>query len=102
MVNRIGNLIIACVQISGFVDKMNDKIKELKEEFIPQFSDKRLLWDFMKMKMREFIIKFSQARARLRRLETEKLEKEINELENQLVSAPSKNIVDEIEDKNQV
>ena len=82
-----------------FVDKMNDKIRELKEEFIPQFSDKRLLWDFMKMKMREFIIKFSQARARLRRLETEKLEKEINELENQLVSAPSKNIVDEIEDK---
>ena len=73
-----------------FVDKMNVKIRELKEEFIPQFSDKRLLWDFMKMKMREFIIKFSQARARLRRLEAEKLEKEINELENQLVSAPSK------------
>ena len=51
------------------------------------------------MKMREFIIKSSQARARVRRLEVEKLEKEINELENQLVSAPSKNIVDKIEDK---
>ena len=81
-----------------FVDKMIGKIKELKEHLVPQISDKLLLWDFMKMKIREFIISFSKEKAKWRRHEVEKLEKEIEQLENQLLLAPSTN-VDEIEDK---
>jgi len=82
-----------------FVDKMIDKIKELKEQLIPQIVDKLLLWDFMKMKIREFIISFSKEKAKFRRLEIEKLEKEIDVLENQLLVIQSKNKVDEIEEK---
>ena len=82
-----------------FVDKMIDKIKELKEDLVPQISDKLLLWDFMKMKIREFIISFSKEKAKWRRHEVEKLEKEIGKLEDQLILAPSKNVIDEIEDK---
>ena len=82
-----------------FVEKMNDEIRKLKEEITPQFSDNLLLWDFMKMKMREFIMDFSRKSAKVRRFEIEKLEKEINDLENMLLSAPSTNITDEIEDK---
>ena len=78
---------------------MIGKIKELKEHLVPQISDKLLLWDFMKMKIREFIISFSKEKAKWRRHEIEKLEKEIEKLENQLVLAPSKSVVDEIEDK---
>ena len=83
----------------AFVDKMIGKIKELKEHLVPQISDKLLLWDFMKMKIREFIITYSKEKAKLRRREVKKLEKEIEELENQLILAPSKGIVDKIEDK---
>ena len=78
---------------------MLDKIKELKEELIPQIIDKRLLWDFMKMKMREFIITFSKEKAKVRRLEIERLEKEIGELEKQLVSTSPKSMIDDIEIK---
>ena len=53
----------------------------------------------MKMKMREFIISFSKEKAKWRRHEVEKLEKEIGKLENHLLLAPSKNVIDEIEDK---
>ena len=78
---------------------MIDNIKELKEHLVPQISDKLLLRDFMKMKIREFIISFSKEEAKWRSYEGEKLEKEIGKLKNQLLLAPSKNVVDEIEDK---
>ena len=82
-----------------FVEKMNDEIRELKEQLIPQISDKRLLWDFMKMKMREFIITFSKEKAKVRRLAIKRLENEIEELEKQLLLTPARSIVDDIENK---
>ena len=78
---------------------MIDKIKELKEYLVPQISDKLLLWDFRKMKIREFIMSFSKEKAKWRRNEVEKLEKEIEKLEDQLLLAPSRNVIDEIEYK---
>ena len=48
------------------------------------------------MKMREFTIKFSPKKARFRRAEIEKVEKEINELETQLLLTPSENVVEQI------
>ena len=53
----------------------------------------------MKMKIGELIISVSKEKAKWRRHEVEKLEKEIKKLENQLLYAPSKSVVDEIEDK---
>ena len=51
------------------------------------------------MKMREFVIGYSKEKAKLRRQEIDKLEREITLLENQLLAAPSKSIVDEINNK---
>ena len=82
-----------------FVERFNEKITELKEQWTPLIPDKLLLWDFLKMKMREFIISYSKEKAKRRKCEIEKLEKEIHVLENQLLATPLKFIVDEIEDK---
>ena len=81
------------------MNRFSDKISKLKEEWIPKISDKLLLWDFKKMKMREFVIGYSKEKAKLRRQEIDKLEREITLLENQLLAAPSKSIVDEINNK---
>ena len=83
----------------GFVDIMSEKIRGLKEEFSPQISSKILLWDFMKMKMREFIIKFSKENAKNRRLQMKSLEKEISELEKRLTVNSPRSMIDDIRDK---
>ena len=82
-----------------FVENMFKKIKELKDEFSSQFSTKISLWDFMKMKMREFTIKFSKEKAKTRRLQIESLEKEIDELEKKLTLNSPRSIIDDIGNK---
>ena len=82
-----------------FVDEMMDKIRELKEQLTLEIVDKLLLWDFMKMKMREFVIRFSKEKAKFRRLEIERLEKDIELLENELLLTQSSKVFDEIEEK---
>ena len=54
------------------------------------------------MKMREFIISYSKEKAKVRRKEIEKIEKEIKELENKLLNEPSKSLVEEIEMKKEL
>ena len=78
---------------------MVEEIRRLKEELFSQIFDKIQLWDFMKMKMREFIIKLSKERARKRRLEIERLENEISELERRVISNSIRSIIDDIENK---
>ena len=51
------------------------------------------------MKMREFINSYTKKKAKFRKLEIEKLEEEIRCLENQLLTQPSRNIIDEIDGK---
>ena len=82
-----------------FVNMLNDKIIELKEQWIPEIPDKWLFWDFLKMKMRNIIITYSKEKAKRRRNEIDKLESEINNLETQLLNSPLKSILDEIEGK---
>ena len=72
---------------------------ELKEEWIPIIADKLVLWDFLKMKMREYIINYTKKKAKLRKNEINKLEEEIKYLENQLLNVGSRNVVVEIEQK---
>ena len=82
-----------------FVETMFEKIRAFKEEFSSQISNKILLWDFMKMKMREFIIKFSKEKAKTRRLQIQKLEREIDELEKQVTLNSPRSIIDDIGNK---
>ena len=82
-----------------FVNLLNEKIDEWKGQ-LTHINDKVLLWDFLKMKMREYIISYSKQKAKHRRDEVEKLEKEINRLEDQLIASPIRLIVKETEERN--
>ena len=80
-----------------FVDKVNCKINELKETWGRQISNKIILWDFVKMKLRQFIMKYSSEKAKMRKDKIGKLEVEIRDLENQMLDTPPKMISDEID-----
>ena len=82
-----------------FVNMLNDKIIEWKEQFEHDITDKLLFWDFVKMKMREYIISYSKEIAKRRRQEIEKLERELSKLEHKLLTSPTRAIVNEIEEK---
>lgn len=84
-----------------FVDGVKKKISEIEETWRNQITSKIKFWDFMKMKLREYIMKFSRERAKLRRVHTEKLEKEIKDLEYRLTINIDchKSIQDEIDMK---
>ena len=84
---------------NDFVNKLNSKIKELGHTWQDKFSDKIIFWDFIKMKLREFIMKYASEKAKIRRENIKKLEVEIRDLESQLLNAPSKTISDEINRK---
>ena len=82
-----------------FVRMFKDKVVELKAEWMPKIKDILLLWDFLKMKMRQFISTYTKEKAKVRKNEIKKIEKEIEELENKLLSQPLRNIIDEIDEK---
>ena len=82
-----------------FVDKTKCKIKELEETWGRQISNKIILWDFVKMKLRQFIMKYSSEKAKVRKDNIGKLEVEIRDLENQLLDMPTKLISDRIDEK---
>ena len=68
------------VEAKDFVEEMNKKIQELKAEWSLQILNKLVFWDFLKMKMREFIITYSRKKAKAMRVEIELLEKQIKDL----------------------
>ena len=80
------------VNLTREVQEENKRIEGTMDTYIS--NDKLLLWDFMKMKMRSFIISYSKEKAKVRRKEIETIEKEIKELENKLLNEPSKSLVE--------
>ena len=82
-----------------FVNKVNYKIKELERTWGSQIASKVILWDFVKMKLREFIMKYSCEKAKLRKENIEKLEMEIRDLEHQMLVTPTKMISDKVDEK---
>ena len=82
-----------------FVHETNRKIKELEETWGSQISNKIILWDFVKMKLRQYIMKYSSEKAKRRKEYIGKLEAEIGNLENQLLDMPTKVISDKIDEK---
>ena len=80
-----------------FQDGVRIKISEIEETWRDQISSKVKFWEFMKMKLREYIMKFSRERAKLRKLQVEKLEKELKDLNDQLVINFQKKIQDQID-----
>ena len=68
-----------------FVDGMINNINEIKTQWAHEFESISLFWDFLKMKMREYAIRFSKDMAKEKKNNIEKLEKEIRELEKRTI-----------------
>ena len=83
-----------------FVQGMNEEIKSIELQWLTEFDTKSSFWDFLKMKMRNFAMKFSKKKSKERRLSIQQLEYEIDILEKNLLSSPdSGGILKDIESK---
>lgn len=82
-----------------FVEGVRKEIENIETNFSQEFTDKLVFWDFMKMKLRQYIMKYSSNKAKERRSRIENIEKEIKALEEQLEVAPLRVISEEITNK---
>ena len=65
-----------------------------------EFRAKSLFWDFLKIKMREFTMRYSKIRAKARRSNIEQLENDLRKFENYILNkASSVTLVSQIEEK---
>ena len=79
-----------------FVNVINCKIKDIETNWRHQILDKVMFWDFMKMKLREYIMSYSREKAKIRRAQIKKIEREIRDMETQLLVTPLRVLSDEI------
>lgn len=77
-----------------YVRQMKEEITKLKTEWQVQIKDKRVLWDFLKMKIRAFTQSFSKKVARERKQKRDNLEREVQELDQILVNGIDEEILD--------
>ena len=75
-----------------FVQGMCEEIKNIEKKWLREFDTKSSFWDFLKMKMRSFAMKFSKKKSKERRLSIDQLEHEIILLEKDLMSSPNRGI----------
>lgn len=80
-----------------YIDQMKTNIQIWKKELSSEIKDKRVLWDFMKMKIRSFTQDYSKRIAKERRQKIEVLEKEVQDLEKQLVGCANDSLVERLE-----
>ena len=78
---------------------MKENMINLKQELQPEIKDKRVLWDFLKMKIRSFTQKYSKQIAKERKEKIKGLEKEVKELETNLLNSVTDNLVKRLESK---
>ena len=84
---------------SIYIRQMKENMINLKQELQPEIKDKRVLWDFLKMKIRSFTQKYSKQIAKERKEKIKGLEKEVKELETKLLNSVTDNLVKKLESK---
>ena len=83
-----------------FVQGMVEEIQMIERKWLGEFESKSSFWDFLKMKMRSFAMKFSRKKSKEKRTCIKQLENEINALEKDLgTSAENSTIIKDIENK---
>ena len=63
-----------------YVQQMKEEILKLKRDLQVEIQDKRMLWDFFKLKIRQFTQLFSKKLSKCRKEQREKLEKEVKDV----------------------
>ena len=82
-----------------YIQQMKEEILKLKGDLQLEIQDKRLLWDFLKLKIRQFTQKYSKKLAKDRKEQREKLETEIKEIEDGLINQVDQEACKILEDK---
>ena len=82
-----------------YVNKMKEEIVKLKDELITEIVDRRVLWDYLKMKIRVFTQTFSKRLARERREKRQILENEVVNIEHSLAFHIDEELVKKLENK---
>ena len=77
-----------------FVDLINKKLSELKEETI-QLEDKGIRWDYIKCKLRGHILSYSIRQSKLRREYKNKIQSDLLEYQNQLTNKLDEHVLDQ-------
>ena len=73
-----------------FVQKMKEKLEEWKKEG-EEFSDKRVVWDWMKYNVRLFSISYSKELAKTKIETEEQVQRKLQIAQAQLSRTPAKN-----------
>lgn len=81
-----------------YVRLMKEEIFKLKEELKSDIKDKRVLWDFIKMKICNFTKKYSRKLAKERKEKIDTLEQIINSLESDLSEKEENDKIKALED----
>ena len=75
---------------------LDENIKKWLEEF-KEVVDKRVLWDFLKYKIRQFTIKYSKGKAHSRKAKVKDLEEKLQNCTKNCEDDPSKENIQELE-----
>ena len=76
------------IEDENYVTLMNQKIPEWIEEF-EDINDKRVLWDLVKYRVRQFSMKYCKEMARQRKADLSTIETELKKCEDARVNDPS-------------
>ena len=82
-----------------FVRQMKEEIKRLRNIYEKEIKDVRVYWDFLKMKISNFIRKYSKEKSRKRKEKVQNLENDIKVIEKELLEKEEKEKVDLLENK---
>ena len=82
-----------------YTSGLKNEILCLKKQWGQCFPNKSLLWDFVKMKIRDYTRKYSKQKATERNEQKAELEKEIQHLEQTISGNPSSRLFEALEEK---
>lgn len=85
------------IEDENYVLAINQKIPEWLEEF-EEVTDKRVLWDLIKYRIRQFTMKFSKEKAYRRRQKLTEVETSLKQAEELLAAEPSESNLEKMED----
>ena len=87
-----------CLDVE-YVQHMKTEIISFIDQGKKEITDKRVLWDFVKMKICEYTSKYSRVKAKERKDKLNQIQKEIQRLENLLISFQDNSILEDFKVK---
>ena len=87
-----------CLDVE-YVQHMKTEIISFIDQGKKEITDKRVLWDFVKIKIGEYTSKYSRVKAKERKDRLNQIQKEIQRLENLLISFQDNSILEDLKVK---